>query len=179
MKKFLFSLVIALLLSTMFVPAAFGYNIGPTIYFGQDIIGGYMQVTPNADGSITLEYMMKGWVGWCMTESAVHVGTSLDDFPTNPTGNTIPGHFDFKVYGPDAPCITRLTVTIRPDEVDPQWEHGDHIYMAIHIVADNPKLGLYEETGWSVRCGTKEEHYFNYDKWAGGLWLEIFPWEWD
>lgn len=177
MKKIMLSIVIALLLSTMFVPAAFGRTFGPTIYFGQDLIGGYMRVTPNADGSITLVYMMKGSAGWCMTESAVHVGRSLDDFPTNPSGMTIPGHFDFKVYGPDSPCITRLEVTLHP--YADQWSYGEHIYMAIHVVGDNPQLGLYEETGWSVRCGVKAEHYFNYDMWAGGLWLEIVEEDWE
>lgn len=177
MKKITLSLVIALLLSLMFVPAAFGRRIGPTIYVGQNTIAGFMGVYPNADGSITIEYSF--WQGWCMTESAVHVGRSLEDFPTNRPGFTIPGHFDFKVYGPDSPCIKWLSITLRPNKMDPQWEYGDHIYMAIHVVADNPMMGLYEETGWTVRCGVKEGHYFKNDMWAGGLWLEILEDDWD
>lgn len=176
MKKLILSIVLALLLSTIFLPAAFGYTISPTIYIGQFTKAGYMKITPNADGSITLEFMMKGGEGWCLTEAQVHVGTSLDDFPVNPTR---PGHFDYKLYGPDALCTTKLTRTIYPNEMDPQWAHGDHIYMAIHTVVDNPFLGIYDETGWTVRCGVKEEHYFEYDKWASGLWLEILPYEWD
>lgn len=179
MKKTYLSIIIALLISMMLVPAAFGRTLGPTIYFGQDLVGGFMRVTPKADGSIELVYMMRGGQGWCMTESAVHVGRSLDDFPKNPVGMAIPGHFDFKVYGPDAPCIRGLTVTLTPDPVNPQWAYGEHIFMAIHVVGDNPQLGLFEETGWAVRCGVKAEHYFNNDMWAGGLWLEITPADWD
>lgn len=177
MKKIMLSVVIALmLLSTMFVSAASARTIGPTIFFGKDEIGGYVRITPNADGSITLLYMMRAGIGWCMTESHVHVGRSLDDFPTSPTR---PDDFDFLVYGPDGLCTPRKSFTLHPDSVDPQWEYGDHIIMAIQVVATNQWLGLVDETGWTVRGGQTEDHFFNGSSWTNGLWLEIFPDDWD
>lgn len=174
MKKIFYAMVMALVITAMVTTTVFAsYVISPRILFGQTMFGGVVKVTGNSDGSITFEYMIAGGQGWCMTETAIHVGLSLDDFPTNP-GGVIPGQFDFK---PDITgCITSFTITIFPDPVEPQWAYLDSVYIAIHVVGDNPTSGMYGETGWVVNCGNLEGGQFPTNNWSAYFRLPTNAW---
>lgn len=176
MKKILYATLMALLITAMISTTVFaGTILSPTVYVGQNTKAAFLKITPQADGGIHILVMPKGGEGWCVTEVAAHVGLSLADFPLSGGGALIPGHFDFPLYS--GTCIAQgLEWTIYPDAIDPQWAHGDHVYMAIHLVMDNPVLGIYNETGWTVRCGNKNGHDFGGGGW--GLWLEIMPYDW-
>lgn len=174
MKKVLYSLMIVLILTGVVASSASATVPAPTIYVNS-WKAGFLKITPHeADGSITIQYMLKGGIGWCMTASDVHVGQSLDDFPLDAAGAD-PDLFDFQVY--DGPCVSNFSITLYPDAVDPQWAAGEHIYIAVHIVANNPGLRVQGQDGWAVRCGCIPGHIFP----GTGLtlWLEIFPNEWE
>jgi hypothetical protein len=47
--------------------------------------------------------------------------------------------------------VSQLTTTIYPDCADPQWAHGDHVYVSIHVVADNRLTGETDRIGWVLR----------------------------
>lgn len=174
MKKILYATVMALIITAMVATTVFAsYIISPRILFGQTLFGGVVKVTGNSDGSITLDYMIAGGQGWCMTETAIHVGLSLDDFPMN-SGGVIPGQFDFKYdFGG---CITGFTTTIFPDPIEPQWAYLDSVYIAIHVVGDNATLGKYGETGWVVNCGNLEGGQFPGRNWSAYFRLPSNAW---
>lgn len=156
------SLLVTLLLVLLPLTAFAGFTISPTILAGQTTNVGVVKITGNADGSLTLVYMLKGAQGWCMTDSAVHLGLALDDFPQNP-GGAIPGQFDYQYdFGG---CVKTATVTIP----DPPGDKGN-VYIAIHLSVYGP--GGVQETGWVVRCGNLEGGQFPGSNWSA--WL-LFP----
>jgi hypothetical protein len=168
MKMRLYSFIIAgLLLVLIVTPVLAGYTISPTILAGQTTNVGVVKVTGNADGSLTLVYMLKGGQGWCMTETQVHVGLSLDDFPQN-NGGAIPGQFDYKEQFD--PCTSNFTLVI----YDPPGDKGD-VYIAIHLVVIGP--GGQEETGWVVRCGNLEGGQFPGNNWSAWILFPAAAWE--
>jgi hypothetical protein len=92
-----------------------------------------------------------------MTESAVHVATSIVDFPQN-NGGAIPGQFDYKTDHDG--CVTSFTYEI---PVDSTW-YGMQIYIATHAVVIGPD-GV-EETAWAVNCGNLEAGQFPGNNWS-------------
>lgn len=72
---------------------------------------GYIDLSD--DGSIlTINYYITEY-GWEMTLTHVHIGTYLDDFPTNKKGAPMIGHFTYQVEFD--PPVTEYTLTIPYD----------------------------------------------------------------
>lgn len=159
-KGMLVSVLVALLLALLPLTTFASFTISPAILAGQTTNVGVIKITGNADGSLTLTYMLKA--GWCMTNSAVHLGLSLDDFPQN-AGGAIPGQFDYQYdWGG---CVKAATVTIQ----DPPGDKGN-VYIAVHLNLYGPNG--QQETGWVVRCGNLEGGQFPGSNWSA--WL-LFP----
>lgn len=168
MKKLFHSLLVAGVLAVLIVtPVLAGYTISPKILAGQTIFAGVVKITGNPDGSLTLNYMLRGGAGFCMTDSAVHVGLSLDDFPQN-SGGAIPGQFDYQ-YDFNG-CVSTFTATI----ADPPGYKGD-VYIAIHVNVTLPD-GT-QETGWTVRCGDLEGGQFPGSNWSAWIWFPTAAWD--
>jgi hypothetical protein len=171
MKMRLYSFIIAGLLLVLIVTPVLavdtidpGYTVSPRILAGQTEFAGVLKVTGNADGSITLDYMLRGGAGWCMTETQIHMGTSLSDFPQN-NGGAISGQFDYK-YEFDT-CITDWSITIPTDF------HGQLVYIAVHVDVIGPDG---EETGWVVNCGNLEGGQFPGNNWSAYFQLPRNAW---
>lgn len=167
MKKLGYSVIVVLLMTVMITSTALaGHTISPTILAGKNENAGVVKITGNSDGTMTLEWMLTGGKGYCMTEWAVHAGASLDDFPTN-KGGAIPGKFDYKSHF--SGCIAKDSLTI-----DPPGGKGDPVYIAIHIVVITPDGD--EETGWVVRCGDLEGGQFPGKNWSAWLLFQGSDW---
>jgi hypothetical protein len=162
MKKLLYSIVLVLALTALIaVPVFAATTISPTILVGQHENAGSVKITRNGDGTMTLEWMLKGGQGYCMTEWQVHAGASLADFPTN-KGGAIPGQFDYK--SSFTGCVARDTLTI-----DPPGDVTDDVFLAVHIVVITPDGD--EETGWVVRCGDLEGAQFPGRNWSAWVYF--------
>lgn len=115
-------------------------NGSEPLYAGQNILIGYVSTTDDgADLSVTYNITE---TGWCMTESHVHVGESLDDFPLK-NGNPPPGQFDYSAE--HDPCVTSYTYTIPFAEIGAPMP-GDDLLIATH--AD-----VYGTGGLPLGCG--------------------------
>lgn len=172
MKKPIYALFIVLALTALIVtPVLAGYAISPKIIVGQNIedgmYAGVVKITGNADGSLTFVFMVKGAQGFCLTDAAIHTGLSLDDFPQN-NGGAIPGQFDHQLDFNG--CIAKYTYTIQ----DPAGEHGDNVYIAIHVNAILPD-GT-QETGWVVRCGDLWGAQFPGNNWSAWIMFPEVAW---
>ncbi len=171
MKKILYSSLIALLvLMMMTISASAGATFGAKIIAGQQYYIGTFWVSGNADGSLTLQLDMttNDVGGWCITDAAIDVATSLSDIPQN-KGGAIPGKFDYKFnFGG---CINGYR-TIHIDKGD--WNHGDLLYIAIHVNAYGPDG--QQETGWAVNCGQLQSLQFPGKNWSGYAWLPAEFW---
>lgn len=169
MKKILYAITMTLILSAMVTTTVFaGYTISPKILAGQgDALDfeGVIKITGNADGSLTFYPMLK--TGWCVTDMAIHIGLSLDDFPQN-DGGAIPGKFDYQYdFGE---CITRVPAF---SIADPPGDKGD-IYIAIHMNVYGPD-GV-QETAWVVRCGDLEGAQFPGANWSAWMFFPAAAW---
>ncbi|MFX0105536.1 MAG: hypothetical protein ACFE75_08600, partial [Candidatus Hodarchaeota archaeon] len=98
------------------------------LFAGQHIDVGDVIVWNNAD-SVYVNYSLID--GWCLTETHLHVATSLEGIPqTQPNkkgnggGNPIPGHFDYKG---EHDCLSTFTY-----EIPLTWNMDDLIYIAAH-----------------------------------------------
>lgn len=172
MKKLKYALIIAVLVAVFATTTVFaGTVISPKILAGQGVGGvfvGVAKITGNADGSLTIDFQLKGGQGYCITDAAIHVGLSLDDFPTN-NGGAIPGQFDYKYdFGG---CVSKATVTI----ADPPGDKGD-IYLAIHVNVYNRYDPEYQDTGWIVRCGNLEGAQFPGNNWSAWIFFPDAAW---
>lgn len=167
MKKLLHSLFVAGLLTVLVVtPVLASYTISPRLLAGQTLFAGVVKVTGNADGSITFAFMLRSGAGWCMTDAAIHIGESLDDFPQN-SGGAIPGQFDYQYdFGG---CVTGATITI----ADPPGFKGD-LYLAIHANVFGPD-GV-QQTAWVVNCGDLEAGQFPGSNWSAYFRLPANAW---
>lgn len=166
MKKILFALLVSGILTSLLVFPAAAYTISPKILAGQNTFVGVVKITGNADGTMTLNFMLQGGLGYCMTEWAAHAGATLDDFPTN-DGGAIPGQFDYK--STFSGCVTRDSLII-----DPPGGFGDDVYLAIHVVVNGPDM--VGETGWVVRCGDLEGAQFPGNNWSAWILYPAKAW---
>jgi hypothetical protein len=113
--------------------------------------------------TLTVHFFLRAGAGWCMNESAVHVGLTLDEFPQN-NGGAIPGQFDYKTD--HSYCVRGYTYQI---PVKPEW-YGNQIYIATHAVVTTPDGG--QETAWAVNCGNLEGGQFPGSNWSAYI---VFP----
>lgn len=170
MKKILYATLMALLITAIITTPVFaGYTISPKILAGQSNFVGVAKITGNADGSLTIEFMVSGGEGYCITDAAVHVGLTLADFPTN-KGGAIPGQFDYQ-YDFGGCTAHPPTITI----ADPVGYKGD-IYLAIHVNVYNIYMPDYQDTGWIVRCGNLEGANFPGNNWSAWIFMPAEVW---
>ncbi len=111
------------------------------LFAGQHIDAGF--VTINDDGT-NLTVTIQTENGWELTESHVHVGDELTDFPLTKKGSPKVGHFEFSES--HDPGTTEFTYTIPlPDDVD-----KDGIIIAVHavVVQVEGEVIVAEETAW-------------------------------
>jgi len=98
---------------------------------GQTNLVGEVRVWNDAN-NLYVKYVITD-LDWCLTETHLHVATSLGDIPQTKKFNPIPGQFDYKRdYDP---CVQNDTYVI-PMSLFP----GDSLYIAAHaVVSDAPK----------------------------------------
>jgi hypothetical protein len=161
------SILVILLLAVLPVTAFAGYTISPRLLAGQTEFAGVVKITGDHDW-LVVEFMLRAGAGWCMTESAVHVGLSLDDFPQN-SGGAIPGQFDYKAV--HDPCTSKYTYRI---PVQGDW-YRNQIYIATHAVVIGPDGE--EETAWAVNCGDLEGGQFPGSNWSAYITFPANAWE--
>lgn len=121
-----------------------------TLYAGQDIDVGCVEVWNDAD-NLHVNYVITE-DGWCITETHVHVGATLEDFPLSvPKHNPAPGQFDYQEV--HDPGVTEYEYVIPLDGL------SDNIIVAAHaVVTDAPKG---DSTGiiYATRTGTYKGLY--------------------
>ena len=104
-----------------------------TLFAGQDMDVGVVNVSNDGD-YIYVEYVLNEDAieeGWCITETHVHIGTSLTDFPLEGRwGNPAPGQFDYKEY--HDPCVDNVNYEI---PIDPEW--GKDLLIATHAALES------------------------------------------
>ena len=108
---------------------------------GQHIDAGFVTIT---DDGTNLTITIQTENGWELTESHVHVGDELTDFPLTKKGSPKVGHFEFSES--HDPGTTEFTYTIPlPDDVD-----KDGIIIAVHavVVQVEGEVIVAEETAW-------------------------------
>lgn len=102
----------------------------PTIeplYAGQNILVGEIHVW-NDDSNLYVKYVITD-TDWWLTETHVHVGFTLDDFPLTKKGNPQVGHFDYQTTHD---CVTEYTYTI---PFGP-WGCDDTVLIGTHAVVE-------------------------------------------
>jgi len=170
MRKVVYISIAAVLLMALLPASALAQvsenTISPKILAGQTDFAGVVKITGNADGTLTFAFMLRGGAGYCMTDAAIHLGLSLDDFPQN-SGGAIPGQFDYK-YDFDGKCVTGLTTTI------PAPGGKVDTYIAVHVNVILPD-GT-QETGWVVRCGDLEGAQFPGSNWSAWILYPARAW---
>lgn len=103
------------------------YNETQTTFFlyaAQHYRVGELHVWKSND-NLYVEYDLDD--GYTMSESHLHIATSLDDIPQS-NGNPIPGQFDHQEEC--APAVTEYTYDIPWDQ---SWNDRD-IYIAAHVI---------------------------------------------
>ncbi len=108
-----------------------------TLFAGQDMDVGYVEVTNDAD-NIYVEYVLTD-LDWCITETHVHIGELLDDFPLNKKGNPQVGLFD---YPATHDCVPSYTYTIPLNG----WGDGDDFLIAAHAIIEKTETGTITPT---------------------------------
>ena len=111
------------------------------LYAGQNIEVGYIDVTNDGD-NLYVDYVITV-DGWCITETHLHVGEALSDFPRTPgrVQNPIPGRF---AYAGSHDCVDSYLYTI-PGE----WEAGDELLVAAHAVVEKLMCEVVEDAPYT------------------------------
>ena len=117
MKKTIILGLIAMLIMSIAVSAE-----EYPLYAGQDMEVGVIEVTNDGD-YLYVEYKITE-EDWCITETHLHIGEELDNFPLTPgrNANPIPGQFDYKEKHD---CVTEYTY-----EIPITWE--DEVLIGAH-----------------------------------------------
>jgi len=100
---------------------------------GQNIYAGSITVWNDAD-NLYVKYETVD--SFCLTETHLEVGSSLDDIPQK-NGNPIPGQFEYKT---SHNCVSSFTYTV------PLPKETCDLYIAAHAVVKNESGGT--ETAW-------------------------------
>ena len=161
MKKVYFLIVSALILGLLFIscgvlnnsgviptsePSGMTYltKVGPEstiLYAGQNIEVGTVYVW-NDEENLYVKYVITD-SDWCLTETHIHVGEKLKDFPlAGHSGNPIPGQFD---YSDPHDCVSDYEYVIPL-----KWEVDDELLIAAHAIVEkwvDDEL-IDEETAW-------------------------------
>lgn len=110
---------------------------------GQHIDAGDVVVW-NDSNTLYVKYVTAD--GWSLTETHLHVASSLGGIPQTKKGNPIPGKFDHNTE--HAPAVTDYLYTIDLDS-----NTGDKLYIAAHAVVcrevEGDTAALYTATLWA------------------------------
>ena len=167
MKKVLFPILALVLAVGLAIPVAMPAAADMEtvdLIAGQHIDVGEVKVWNDGD-NLYVKYVVDA-EGWCLTETHLHVATSMESIPqTQPNkkglggGNPIPGQFDYKA---EHDCVTEYTYTIPLDE---EWVPCEtNLHIAAH--AEVQKLGDVMTASLVTGAGTDnvlviEEDPFN------------------
>lgn len=142
MKKLVYLfIVLSLLLALMPVAALAHTEEDPFVVeliAGQTMDVGQVKVW-NDDDTLYVKYET---AGWCLTETHLHLATSLDGIPQTKKGNPIPGQFDYSTE--HSPCVTEYTY-----EIPLAWDPDTELFIAAHAAAGEM------ETMWVYSDGTE------------------------
>ena len=116
-----------------------------------------------------------GVEGWWLSESHVHVGIDVSDFPLTPSGNPMIGHFKYKdKYDPP---MKTATIEIPLRDLPNDWDQGLLIAVQAVVVMMDGCTIICDDTAWAGNCryqvGSWPSNFFN-DK---GNWATyiIYP----
>jgi len=134
MKKVLFPILVVVLALGLTLPAAAHTEDDPSV---TDLIAGggnpksavdVGDVNVWNDGdNLYVKYVVDA-SGWCLTETHLHVATSMEAIPQK-NGNPPPGQFDYKT---EHACVTEYTYVI---ELDEEWVPCQtDLFIAAHAV---------------------------------------------
>jgi hypothetical protein len=152
-------LMVALLTSVVFAdPVAHWLIAGGGNPKSAEIVG--FVKAEQCDGNLIVHYNTQNY-NWCITETHLHVATSLEAIPQTKKGNPIPGHFDWAGYHD---CAEMVTYRIPMEE---GWTPGTELVIATHAVVRS-ECGCEEETAWGG-C-----YFDNYLGFPGNNWATYF-----
>ena len=171
MKKYYFLIIVALILGLVLTGCSLLSNVGqvPTtdqsgvayltkhtaddpdttpLIAGQHEEVGTVSVWNDAD-NLYVEYKLNQVTigdGWCLTETHVHVGEDLSDFPLNRGGNPKIGLFDYSYpHG----CVSEYTYTIPIT-----WDLCTELSIAAHAVVE--EVTCFDGTSGLTIEGTED-----------------------
>jgi hypothetical protein len=111
-----------------------------TLWAGQTIDSGTVAVW-NDEDNLYVQFRTTG--GWTLTETHVHVATSLADIPTNDQGVPVPGQFDYSA--------THANITTYTYVIPLTWPEGSDLVIAAHAsvaLMDAGGEAIQTETAW-------------------------------
>ncbi len=117
-----------------------GDPVTVTLWAGQHTASGTVTVW-NDENYLYVQFQTTG--GWTLTETHVHVATSLSGIPTNEQGIPVPGQFD---YTATHNHISSYTYTIPLT-----WPEGTNLVIAAHATVallDGDGEAVQIETAW-------------------------------
>lgn len=108
--------------------------------------------------------------GWCITETQMHVATTLAGIPQTKKGNPIPGQFDYKHE--DLNCETPDSYQILLADIE-NLDCMDELYVATHAVVKNFVCTETNETGVLYGIQRFTGDIYGIDVINGTAWLEF------
>ena len=111
------------------------------LYAGQDKLVGSVKVWNDSDNLYVKYVMGEAPVGleselaegdWCLTETHLHIATSLNGIPQTKKGNPIPGKFEYKM---EHSCVSEYLYTIEMSLIP-----GEQLYIAAHAVVSDASI---------------------------------------
>jgi len=141
MRKLLYVLAaLSLLIVLVPVAAVSADQTSVDLIAGQSIDAGDVIVSNDGE-NLYVQFVAAD--GWCISETHVAVGTSVEEIPQTKKENPIPGKFlNSAVY---SPCEE----TPEPYVIPLEWDCGANIYIAAHAVVGKAIEGCVE-TVWQI-----------------------------
>jgi len=140
---------------------------------GKDIPVGEVQVWNDSE-TLYVKYTLDGW---CMTETHLHVATSLTGIPQTKKGNPIPGKFE---YGTEHdPCVTEYTYEIPLD-----WDVGTQLFIAAHAAMGEVETMTIVSAAGVIVYGPLDENRGLNGDWGPAFYAVVAvnllnpPWNW-
>ena len=133
-----------------------GEPLESTLWAGQDIEVGVVKVWNDTE-KLYVKYFITA-PDWCLTETHLHVATSLDGIPQTKKYNPIPGQFDYK---DEYECVTESY--LYEILLDADWGCETELFIAAHAVVQMREI--QEETAWGGEDRFNDKNwatYFNY-----------------
>lgn len=162
MKRLLFMVLALVLIMGMAIPVAAATEDDPfhtDLFAGQHIDVGDVLVWDDGN-TLYVEYVINS--PWVMTQSHLHIATSLVGIPQTKKGNPIPGQFEWGEYY--APPVDADTFNF---DLSQEGWYGAELHIAAHAVVIDTSTCPYEtETAWADGTdfpGKNWATYFTYN----------------